>query len=412
MHDIFLPSYPSYSLPRRILPQELIDYIIDCLQTDVKSLKACALASRVFVDRCQLYIHHSIDLDCDRCPDIPPDSYSSPHVAAYVRDLHVALLPNPEDPDPPLPTNPDDDDPHQSQKRYPVSVWRLLSKLTSLECVTLMLFDSMHTRRTRHFFVPIFKNVKDLRFDNATFCHVFEFMEFLTLFPRLTQLDISLLRWNGPFDTSLLPPRVAPQEVPGLMLEELTFGWQGCERNVLDDLASHWLPLLPENNVSSIRFLWHPRNPPITLPPLLQALGKSLGSLEIPTSEFPEAMMGIGSFGIHYCTDVRSIVFADLGQWRVPVDDAEGWVLRFVSQITSENISELTFSWAHIAEGLEEFKYNDVDTVLADPQFRHLKTVVFEVPRAFFGRRSSLDHKIKKGFRRAFSRGILQVVYR
>ncbi|KAK0234316.1 hypothetical protein IW262DRAFT_145507 [Armillaria fumosa] len=92
------PSIPSAS-PQPIVPQELIDVIIDYLYNDHPSLRACARVSWSWSGRSQQLLFSRIVLTGRPWPDKPKSQTSAelflhliesaPHIPSFVRHLHI-----------------------------------------------------------------------------------------------------------------------------------------------------------------------------------------------------------------------------------------------------------------------------------------------------------------------------------
>ena len=85
--------------PRRVsilFPQELIDYIVDCLYDDKPSLSSCALAARKFVPLCQRYLFGSLTCrgEQGRNPlaDIITFFGDHSHLSPYVKEICLTSL--------------------------------------------------------------------------------------------------------------------------------------------------------------------------------------------------------------------------------------------------------------------------------------------------------------------------------
>jgi len=52
---------PETPMPDHRLPQEIIDYILDLLREESKTLKQCCLVSRLWVPRARTHLFHRID---------------------------------------------------------------------------------------------------------------------------------------------------------------------------------------------------------------------------------------------------------------------------------------------------------------------------------------------------------------
>ncbi|KAK0455270.1 uncharacterized protein EV420DRAFT_591498 [Desarmillaria tabescens] len=85
------------------LPAELVDVIVCEFRHDLKSLKSFASAHRSFIPFAQSYIfstvrlsfNHLLRSDHSRCTQFLDILSSSPHIASFVRDLHICIVPAP-----------------------------------------------------------------------------------------------------------------------------------------------------------------------------------------------------------------------------------------------------------------------------------------------------------------------------
>ncbi|KAI4522993.1 hypothetical protein K525DRAFT_255067 [Schizophyllum commune Loenen D] len=77
-----------------ILPQELIDDIVDQLHDDPAALRACCLAGASFLDMARTYLFHAISLSpirggAKRCAQLQALLESNPALAGYIRHLRL-----------------------------------------------------------------------------------------------------------------------------------------------------------------------------------------------------------------------------------------------------------------------------------------------------------------------------------
>lgn len=89
-------------MPTTVLPQEIVDKVIDCFHDDFSNLKECALVCQEWLSSCRFHIFHTITLrpptfttrnyifevvtDCQRLYKIIE---SSPEIAYYIRNLTI-----------------------------------------------------------------------------------------------------------------------------------------------------------------------------------------------------------------------------------------------------------------------------------------------------------------------------------
>ncbi|SJL02861.1 uncharacterized protein ARMOST_06201 [Armillaria ostoyae] len=102
VHDLIIPRIPpsiAAASPQPIIPQELIDIIIDYLYNDTRSLRACALVSSSWSGRSQQNLFLRIALAGKPWPDKRKSRTSAelflrliesaPHIPSFVRHLEI-----------------------------------------------------------------------------------------------------------------------------------------------------------------------------------------------------------------------------------------------------------------------------------------------------------------------------------
>lgn len=288
---------------RSKLPQEIWDVVIDYLWRHRHSLRACSLTCRSWTHRAQEHLHRSYSILCPRM-DLNSDIYSSPKVAQHVRHLRAVLLPAPPTEGTGYLSVEDVDDPADisaRRHRNVICVWGILSRFTRLQTLELSGFRwSVRSVEALELASSTFRGITVLDI-NGFFEGVHAFLAFLALFPRLSALKVAGLAWvpratSGPPSPPASPTR--PDVVPCQHLRALSFTAEGCETNVMRDLASQWLSSLASQNINGLRVQWHTYESSKGLPELLRALGPSIEHLEVSTDHrFPETdLQSLGEY--------------------------------------------------------------------------------------------------------------------
>ncbi|PBK65296.1 hypothetical protein ARMSODRAFT_440713 [Armillaria solidipes] len=99
VHDLMIPPSIPAASPQPIIPQELIDIIIDYLYNDTRSLRACALVASSWSGRSQQNLFLRIALAGKPWPDKRKSRTSAelflrliesaPHIPSFVRHLEI-----------------------------------------------------------------------------------------------------------------------------------------------------------------------------------------------------------------------------------------------------------------------------------------------------------------------------------
>lgn len=261
---------------RLTLPQELVDGIIDQLQDDIATLKACALTQRSMVYRSQYHIHREVLLDCTTPLD--PDLYSSPHTAHSVRKLQLytpyrsAFDMSGEDS-----TNQDAaalyEKEEASQRQRP---WTVISRLTGVRELFLVDFSWNISQADRDLFVGQFGSVTKLSLRLATFADSEDFLDFVSAFPGLTSLKLSGVSWIGPWGGRkwVRYPTRARAVVPGRRLRTLSLG--GFAYVDMVEGVARWIAGLVDSGSQGLTLVWNTNDGFECLPVLLRGFGPAL----------------------------------------------------------------------------------------------------------------------------------------
>lgn len=254
------------------LPQDVIDRIIRLLRGNYRTLRACCLTRRAWVQQSQKEIHRAIFLDCNRVFPRSPDRYTSPHLAQNVLFLDAVMLPLP-----PIP-----DTPHRDIKEAQM-LYHLFGRLTQLQHLTLTTTEWLCAADGRAHLMAAFPRVRSLRLADVRFRHVTDFLYFLSAFPSLEQLRLDGVSWVHPPDeeTANAWKSYAPlHALPGHRLRRISFGcWYAeFDREVASDIVRTWLA---RGAWAELEVEWHAREDVGALPELLAAVGPSLSYLQI-----------------------------------------------------------------------------------------------------------------------------------
>ncbi|KAK0214276.1 hypothetical protein EDD85DRAFT_963141 [Armillaria nabsnona] len=218
MSRFWIGQGSSNCLPE--LPQELIDLIIDELQTDIHTLRASALAGRVFLHRARTHLFRQLVL----APPSPASSlrkcrppFSSPplSVLRYVRKLRLIGLGN-----------------RDKEQWDPAELHTILDALTNLQELSIVNVDALVLKLVQSALSSkpldtLFLNV--LRFEDRD-----GFYSLIRSFSRLKHLSLHQFQCDSPSS----PPSslITPNELDTLELAYHSYGSDVAE--MLVDLRS------------------------------------------------------------------------------------------------------------------------------------------------------------------------------
>lgn len=271
-HTVFFVAEPVFRLN---LPQELVDGIIDQLQDDVATLKACALTQRSMVYRSQYHIHRDLLLDC--ATPLDPDRYSSPNIARLIRKLQLytpyksAFDMSEEDS-----TNQDAAALYEKEESYRHRPWTVISRLTGVRDLFLVDFSWNISPSDRDLFATQFQHVTSLSLRLACFADSEDFLDFISVFKGLTSLSLSGVSWIGPWGARkwVRYPARARAITPGRNLRTLNMG--GFAYVDVVEGISRWISSLVALGSSGLTLIWNTHDGFECLPVLLRGFGPSL----------------------------------------------------------------------------------------------------------------------------------------
>ena len=265
---------------RVILPQELVDYIIDFLKGERKDLRRCSLVCWAWVQRSQSHIHHKIMVRSTNdylFNKVPADytRYSNPRVAKLVQNLTLWL-------------------PHQghiSERDFPEEVLLVvLSRLRGVRKLKLCgdywgldpekkrkLIPNLHIEQITSLTLTF------IRFENPE-----EFLSLLNLFPSLLTISTQYLKWDSG-DDELHPDKVIsfPSGFPPFRLQRLVFPVSGLSYPLMDVLIQ-WFGALGQGRGSqdtyqTIHAIFTSEPSAISLADFVVGMGGSLRHLTFNT---------------------------------------------------------------------------------------------------------------------------------
>lgn len=282
-HDMsYSPQKPQFM----DLAQEIKNRIVEHLYGYTDDLCACALTHRCLTWAAQRELHNSLDfiwsLDGDEEDPIQDeDMYSNPMVAAFVRELSLCCVPHPEDEE---------------------VAWRVMARFTRLETLKLSSRNyedswTYVTSEDRDVLRRTFPNVTTLDIEADYFCHVEDFLFFLSAFPKVTVLKISDVSFDA--HMSLHPKRYPKQVIEGIpcpLLRSLDISYHGLNRPMPKDfelIIQKWLHPLAGTAEEGVELTWYNTFDDDThaFPPLVRALAPVLGSLKVT---LPDSACQIG----------------------------------------------------------------------------------------------------------------------
>ena len=273
------------------LPQELVDGIIDQLQDDIATLKACALTQRSMVYRSQYHIHKDILLDCTTSLD--PELYSTPTAARLVRKLRLYTpYRSAFDMSEENSTNEDAAASYDKESHRHHS-WTVISRLTGVRDLFLVDFSWNISPSDRDLFGTQFQSVTSLSLRLATFADSEDFSSFLSAFPKLTELKLSGVSWIGPWGANkwIRYPSHSRAIPPVLKLRTLSLvGFAYAD--VVEGIA-RWISSLVGYGVNDLTLIWNTNDGFQCLPILLSSFGPALSRF-IVEMDCTKEILGFG----------------------------------------------------------------------------------------------------------------------
>lgn len=266
---------------RPVVPQELIDKIIDELQEEREVLKTCALICRSWLHRSRCHLHYTVILYHQHCRIHPTQInnictlLSLPAISEYTRELRL-----------------------EGKTDYGLQnanegfdngelFWRVIARFSHVKTVRITrLFWVSHSLDNKNRLCAAFHCVTALDVYMSDFADCKEFLSFLTGFPRLSRLKVERVYWAKSaaewYNASGSDPssyRVLPADAsPGIRLTQLHV--QHCDMLIMADIAK-WLASAPSPPIEALHL-----SPPDSadfdaLPLYFDAIGTNLKHLTL-----------------------------------------------------------------------------------------------------------------------------------
>lgn len=270
-------SYSLEKLQFMELPQEIKNRIVEHLYGYTDELCACALAHRCLTWAAQRELHHTLkliwsyDVDTRRIDPIQgEDMYSNPMISAFVRELSLCCVPHPVDDE---------------------VAWKVIARFTHLE--TLKLSARCYedrweyvTPEVRDFLCRTFPNVTTLEIEADNFCHVEDFLFFLSAFPNVTVLKIADISCDGYVEDRRSCPKQPVDDIPCPLLRVLDVSFHGYNRIWDWDfelIIQKWLDPLARTAEQGFELAWYNtyEDDAHVFPALVRALAPVLSSLKV-----------------------------------------------------------------------------------------------------------------------------------
>ena len=240
---------------RALIPQELVDKIIDEAHDDRNVLKACSLVCWAWLPRSRSHLHRTVTLYHQNCRIHPSQTriistfLSLPAISEYTQEL--------------LLEGKTDYGLHHSNKQDDIDngklFWRALARFAHVKTLRITrLFWVSHSLDNKNRLCAAFPSVTDLNVYMSDFADAKEFLSFLTAFPRLACLRVERVFWARSaaewYETSGSDPSsyraLPPGKVPGSTLSHLQV--QHCDPLMMTDIAS-WLVSLPCPRIETLQ---------------------------------------------------------------------------------------------------------------------------------------------------------------
>lgn len=280
-------GFVSRAFVKRLLPQELVDQVIDCLGDERDALKACSLVCRDWLHHCREHLHRTVTLYHQNCkihPSQIPDVTRLLALAAVPAYTQELILESKINYAPHKTESARDDDGEEL-------FWRVLSKFAHVQTLTAKrLFWVAHSLSNKNRLCASFPRVTKLDVYMSDFIDGTEFLSFITAFPKLTRLKMERVFWcesatewyassgSDPSSYRSLPP----DSVPGSQLKHLQV--QHCDVHNMVDIAG-WLSTIPSAVVTSLHLSPPDGDDFTALPLYFRAVGASVERLFL-TLEF------------------------------------------------------------------------------------------------------------------------------
>lgn len=289
-----------------LLPQELIDQIIDEVSDDRASLKACSLISRCWLHRSRWHMHRTITLR-HRNYHIHPRNrvkktvalFSLPAIIAYAQVLHIRGEPS----NLCFHKNSEAGDEPAAKALF----WRTLKKMSHIRTlqVTELYCGDVSGEDTQRFRAAL-RAVTHLSLSDCEFRDPSELRAFLAACPRLHTLKLGWIFWshnNGHEWGSRAPPvGNAVREAPLSLgrLDHLQVGY--CARKMDESIVEMFLSMLTPVTITQLSL--GPTDLDIEmLPAWIRVVGASLQHLRLSFGQI--ASLGVAKKGTHVCKVVH-----------------------------------------------------------------------------------------------------------
>ncbi|SJK97119.1 uncharacterized protein ARMOST_00370 [Armillaria ostoyae] len=393
MSRFWIGQGSSNCLPE--LPQELIDLIIDELQTDVHTLRASALAGRVFLHRARTHLFRQLVL----APPLPASSlrkcrppFSSPPlpVLRYVRKLRLIGLSN-----------------RGKEQWDPTELHTILDALTNLQELSIVNVDALvlklvQTALSSKPLDTLFLNV--LRFEDRD-----GFYSLIRSFSRLKHFSLHQFQCDSPSS----PPSslITPNELDTLELAYHSYG---------SDVAKMLVDLRSLRGLKTLLVRPASTDDLESIGSILDATKDSLERLDVG------AMRMINGLP---CLNLRHLQSLSLSISDSPVHQPllRWWTDTLGASDEAYQLEELTinvgvhFYDADVEESdvtshffAESYQWEGLDRVLIRPQMRELRKVVVRIQLREGGEgvmtmMRDLEDVIRNGLSRLGRQSLLEV---
>lgn len=262
------------------LPQEIVDHIIDLVQ-DTSTLRACSLACHSWAYRSQSQLHRRVRLDCQG--DLKLGHYDTTAITQLTHQLILTF-----------PTRPG----------FPTDLWwDVISKFTNVQRLTLREACWTYTDEEKLSFSSLFNRVTSLKLQRCQYQNLSNFLDFISVFPSLRELELDEITWDRDSDTEMLP-----SQLPGRGLRRLIIAGNGL---AFVAPVGRWLKALQGDKLREFTLSWENTAPggEKALKSLLESLSSCLVHLDINTEAF--SMSELGMYQCHSVVVHRCLMFLE-----------------------------------------------------------------------------------------------------
>lgn len=355
--------------------------------------RACSLAHRSLTNAAQRELHRTVQFTWNenrvRRGHSTKDEtkYSTPDIAAFVRELRLNHLPSP---------------------RADKATWAIMARFTPLTTLSIYSRNDWRyiTREDRDTLHRTFPNVDTLALHSDYFYRAEDFLFFLTAFPNITALVLedSLSFFMPSSVSATIYPVLRVQGIPCPLLRVLNITNVQDSNDIPDAgrLLEQWIIPLSLIAEPGFKLIWYQDvfEEPTVFPQFVKALAPVLGSLKttfignapsstcISLDQFcdisftsEDICIFIADFGTRNCNELRSVSFLGLCESFDDPDrtrsDGDAWVLNVLHHLTSTHLEVITLEFA--AESVEELDMLDlsrVDALLSQPRFSRVQVLL------------------------------------